>query len=135
MNDWAVMKKIIIYLAAAAVIVSLSVLQSCTKKIHINDVEMRGDTAYYSGKPFTGEIWTDNDADGYFDMADGILKKFTFYHHNGKVAISAVVNNGTKPQITIFDDGGNKISMAEFTSRYSDIWVNMLYLQVQLSNR
>lgn len=127
------MKGFILSLCALAVLLSLPV--SCTKKIHLDDVEMRGDTAFYNGKPFTGEVWTDNNADGFFAMDNGILKKFTFYHHNGKVAISAVVNSGKQPDITIFDDKGKKISMNDFMSRYSDIWVNMLYLQVQLNNR
>lgn len=107
------------------------VLAGCHKKIHINEVSFKGDTAYYQQKPFDGEVWTEDDETGFFKIEKGILKSLKFYHRNGKDAATMVLEDG-KSTAHFFDDEGKEISMSAFQTQYIDIWFNMAMVQGEL---
>ena len=120
------------YIAAVTVLLFLATLSACTRKIHTCDVSFRQDTAIYNGKPFSGEIWTDDDESGFFLTEEGQLKGLTFYHRNGKEAITMKRINDGAPEIKIYDDKGDSIDLVTFQQKYADIFINMAMVQGNL---
>ncbi len=110
-------------------------LVSCGKRIHIDEVSFRGDTAYYQEKPYTGEIWTEDEKTGCFRTENGNLQSLVFYHRNGKKAITMEVNEKGAPHTEILDDKGNPIDMISFQTKYMDIWIKMAMIQGELMTR
>lgn len=111
------------------------ILTSCGKRVHIEDVSFHDDTVCYQGKPYTGEIWTDDDKTGCFRTEKGNLKSLVFYHHNGKQAISMETSPQGAPHTEIFDDEGNPIDMISFQTKYMDIWIKMAMVQGELMTK
>ncbi len=116
----------------AAVMLSLS---ACGHKIHVSDVSFRGDSVCYQNKPFSGEIWTDDDKAGFFLTEQGVLKSLTFYHDNGKKAIVMTVNENGSPHTEIFDEQGSPIDFITFQRKYSALWVKIAKVQGQLLSK
>lgn len=123
------MKKLI---SLAVALIIATAFCACTKKIHTNEVTFRGDTAIYEGKPFSGEIWTDDDQSGFFLTEDGKLKGLTFYHRNGKEAISMKRIDEGAPDIEIVDENGDSIDLVTFQNKYADIFLKMAMVQGEL---
>lgn len=124
-------KKLGKLLPLVVLLLILSTFCGCGKKIHINEVTFSSDTAYYKEKPYTGEIWTDDDKSACFKTKDGCLQKATFFHHNGKEAISMEIKEKGAPKTSIYDEEGNTIDLPTFQKSYMDIWFNMIMIQGQ----
>lgn len=127
------MKRTIIQLILASTLVLA--MSACGHKIHVSDVSFRGDTVYYQSKPFSGEIWTDDDKAGYFLTEQGVLKSLTFYHDNGKKAIVMTVSEDGSPKTEIFDEQGSRIDFITFQRKYSALWVKIAQVQGQLLSK
>lgn len=110
-------------------------LAGCGKRIHINEVSFHGDTVYYQEKPYTGEIWTEDDKTGCFRTEEGNLRSLVFYHRNGKQAITMEVSEQGAPHTEIFDDKGEPIDMISFQTKYMDIWIKMAMIQGELMTK
>ena len=83
--------------------IAILMTSSCMKKIHTNEVSFKQDSVFFDKKPYTGEIWTEDDKTGCFNIDNGVLKSLKFYHDNGKEAISMDIKN-KKPITHIYDD-------------------------------
>lgn len=127
------MKRTFLQLILAAV--AVFAVTACGHKIHVNDVSFRGDTVYYQNKPFSGEIWTDDDKSGFFLTEQGVLKSLTFYHDNGKKAIIMTVNENGSPHTEIYDEQGTRIDFITFQRKYSALWIKIAQVQGQLLSK
>lgn len=107
-------------------------MTGCTRKIHVKDVTMKGDTAYYMNKPFNGQIWTADDRTGYFTTDNGVLTSLKFFHRNGKDAIDMKINEGGAPITKIYNENGDSIDLVKFQHDYMDIWLNIALVQGEL---
>ena len=119
------------------IIISLAMIMatSCTKKIHTNEVSFKKDSVYYDNKPFTGEIWTDDDKTGSFNTDNGVLKSLKFYHENGKEAISMEIKKNGKPDTHVYDDKGNSIDLVSFQQKYMDLWIKIALIQGEFMSK
>ncbi|WP_434503210.1 hypothetical protein [Prevotella sp.] len=119
------------------IIISLAIIMatSCTKKIHTNEVSFKKDSVYYDNKPFTGEIWTDDDKTGSFNTDNGVLKSLKFYHDNGKVAVAMEIKNNGKPETHVYDDKGNSTDLVSFQQKYTDLWIKIALVQGEFMSK
>lgn len=107
-------------------------LTACGKRVHIDEIAFRGDTAIYEDVPYTGDIWTEDESTGCFRTEAGILRSLTFYHRNGKEAITMQVSEQGAPHTEIFDEQGQPMDMMTFQTKYADIWIKMAMIQGEL---
>lgn len=105
---------------------------ACGKRVHIDEVSFHGDTVLYEGAPYTGEIWTEDESTGCFQTEHGLLRSLSFYHRNGRQAITMRVNEQGAPHTEIFDEQGEPIDMMTFQTKYADIWIKMAMIQGEL---
>lgn len=105
---------------------------ACGKRVHIDEISFRGDTVIYEGAPYTGDIWTEDESTGRFRTEMGILRSLTFYHRNGKEAITMQVSEQGAPHTEIFDEQGQPMDMMTFQTKYADIWIKMAMIQGEL---
>lgn len=105
---------------------------ACGKRVHIDEISFRGDTVIYEGAPYTGDIWTEDESTGRFRTERGILRSLTFYHRNGKEAITMQVSEQGAPHTEIFDEQGQPMDMMTFQTKYADIWIKMAMIQGEL---
>lgn len=116
----------------AFLMLALFTVISCTKRIHVEEVAMKADTAMYEGKPFTGEIWTADDRSGSFNTEEGILKSLKFFHENGNTAVEMTINEKGAPITKIYNEEGDSIDLMKFQREYTKIWVNIALTQGEL---
>ena len=93
---------------------------ACGKRVHIDEISFRGDTVIYEGAPYTGDIWTEDESTGRFRTEMGILRSLTFYHRNGKEAITMQVSEQGAPHTEIFDEQGQPMDMMTFQTKYAE---------------
>ncbi|HIZ69041.1 MAG TPA: hypothetical protein H9966_04025 [Candidatus Prevotella avicola] len=105
---------------------------ACGKRVHIDEISFRGDIVIYEGAPYTGDIWTEDESTGRFRTETGILRSLTFYHRNGKEAITMQVSEQGAPHTEIFDEQGQPMDMMTFQTKYADIWIKMAMIQGEL---
>jgi hypothetical protein len=110
-------------------------LASCTKRIHTNDVNLKSDTVFYENKPFTGEIWTEDNKTGSFNTDNGMLKSLKFYHENGKEAVSMIIKNNGKAETHIYDENGDSTDLVSFQQKYMDLWIKIALVQGEFMSK
>lgn len=113
----------------------LCLSNACTSKIHTNEVTFKKDIAYYNDKPFSGEIWTDDDKSGFFVTKDGKLKSLTFFHENGNTAINMTVKDSGAPVTQIYDEDGNTMDFVSFQQKYMKLFIKIAMVQGQFLNK
>jgi hypothetical protein len=117
------------------IFIAIIMATSCTKKIHTNEVSFKSDSVYYDNRPFTGEIWTEDDKTGCFDTDKGVLKSLKFYHENGKEAISMEIKNNGKAETHVYDDKGNSTDIVSFQQKYMDLWIKIALIQGEFMSK
>lgn len=135
------------YLISVITCLLLFLFSSCEKRINFRDIAFQDNKVCYEGKPFTGQIWTDDDSFGCFETEDGMMRSCTFYHDNGQVAIkmqipeekdSKGLENGDKntaPVTQIFDEKGNTMDLLSFQQKYMPLWIKIAMVQGELINK
>lgn len=113
----------------------LILLTACHKKIYTHDISFKGDTVVYQGRPYTGDIWTDDNTSGFFKTENGQLQELTFFHRNGKMAIHMKVSPQGAPHTEIFDDHGDSLDLVSFQQHYMDIYLKMAMVQGELMQK
>lgn len=114
--------------------IAILMTSSCMKKIHTNEVSFKQDSVFFDKKPYTGEIWTEDDKTGCFNIDNGVLKSLKFYHDNGKEAISMDIKN-KKPITYIYDDKGNATDIVSFQQKYMDLWIKIALVQGEFMSK
>jgi antitoxin component YwqK of YwqJK toxin-antitoxin module len=111
-------------------IIAILLFSACIKKVYQKEVKLKNGIIYYQNAPFTGEVWTDDDATGYIGVKNGKAKDFTYYHENGKEAIAISMKDSTQvPQAKYFDDEGKTINENQFKEKYTDLLIKILQTQ------
>ena len=114
--------------------IAILMTSSCMKKIHTNEVSFKQDSVFFDKKPYTGEIWTEDDKTGCFNIDNGVLKSLKFYHDNGKEAISMDIKN-KKPITNIYDYKGNATDIVSFQQKYMDLWIKIALVQGEFMSK
>ena len=114
--------------------IAILMTSSCMKKIHTNEVSFKQDSVFFDKKPYTGEIWTEDDKTGCFNIDNGVLKSLKFYHDNGKEAISMDIKN-KKPITHIYDDKGHATDIVSFQQKYMDLWIKIALVQGEFMSK
>ena len=104
----------------------LILLTACHKKIYTHDISFKGDTVIYQGRPYTGDIWTDDNTSGFFKTENGQLQD---------LAIHMKVSPQGAPHTEIFDDHGDSLDLVSFQQHYMDIYLKMAMVQGELMQK
>mgnify|MGYP007056203293 CR=1 FL=1 len=93
---------------------------SCSgdKKSNISEVVFADGTATVEGKPFTGEIWSDDNKTYCLETDNGVVTAFKIYHSNGT---AAYVMASPADTLEAFDETGNSIPLDTFIKRYESL--------------
>lgn len=81
----------------------------------ISQVEFGDSTVTLNGKPFSGEIWSDDKATYRLEADNGVVTSFTLYHANGT---PAYVMSSPADTLEAFDETGKAIPLDTFRLRY-----------------
>ena len=119
-------------IAIMAVIVALT---GCEKKRHVSEMTYKdgGDYAYLDGKPYTGDVWSDDDKTACFTYSNGELTVMTAYHDNGQVACTAGQQEGEGSKF--FDTDGNAMDETQFFKTYRSVIENVAEVAMQMKRR
>ena len=74
-------------------------------------------TAEKDGKPFTGEVWSEDGKSFVMNFKDGEPVNSVTYHRNGKEAIVAS-SDASNPEPKYYDEEGNEIDVDVFMEKY-----------------
>lgn len=117
------MKRIQKLLLAFCLMLPVIFLPSCNEKANFSDINIKilddaenGEDGIIlkDGKPFTGEVWSQDNATICIKIEDGVAKEMSFYHMNGKIAVYQIPYK----QYIYYDDEGNVISRDSFMDKY-----------------
>lgn len=105
------------------ILLALSVpvaLLSCSKEktSTISEVVFADGTATVDGKPFTGEIWSDDNKTYCLETDKGVVTGFKLYHSNGT---AAYVMASPADTLEAFDEAGKSIPLDTFIKRYESL--------------
>lgn len=105
-------RKLVIALALPVIVMS------CGSRIkHISDMEIRDSLIYADGKPYSGEIWSDDEHVYRLTAQDGVVVNCRLYHDNDSVAIE-ILNDSV---VTYYNDEGDELPEDTFKVRYKDV--------------
>ena len=99
-------------------LVSLLLLSCGDKKVTVSEVEFVDAKACVDGHPFSGEVWSDDNASWCLTAENGLLTTFTIYHGNGTPAYTMTSVADT---LQAFDETGAPISLDSFAVRYKPL--------------
>lgn len=110
-------------------------LTGCEKNMHISDMTFKdgGGYAFYKGKPYTGDVWSDDDKTACFTYKDGKLTVMTAFHDNGQVACTAGQKEGEGSKY--FDTEGNAIDEMTFFGTYRSVLESVAETASQMQRR
>ena len=108
------MKKFLLVLCVVALAACAGALGN--KRLHLNEVTIENDICLYQGKPFTGQVWTDDDKSACFEVEDGNMVRTTYYYKNGNKLYEASEENQT-----IYAPNGDEISETDIFD-YDEAW-------------
>ena len=87
------------------------------RMMHISDVTIQDSLMFADGKPYSGDIWSDDEHMYQLTTQDGVLVECRLYHDNDSVAIE-FLNDST---VTFYDDEGTVLPEDSFKVRYKDV--------------
>lgn len=108
------MKKFHLVLCIVALVACADALGN--KRVHQNEVILKNDICLYQGKPFTGQVWTDDDKSACLEVEDGNMVRMTYYYKNGNKLYEASEENET-----FYAPNGNEISETDILD-YDEAW-------------
>ena len=95
---------------------------SCGERLkHISDVEFRDSLIYVDDKPYSGEIWSDDEHLYRITAQDGVVVNCRIFHANDSVAIE-MLNDST---VTYYTEQGDTVPEDTFKVRYKDMGVKL----------
>ena len=120
MNKWG-------FLTAACVMLAFL---SCGKdRINVSAVQFSEEKVLVDGKPFTGEVWSDDGASYSLTADQGEVVAFTLYHNNGQVALSKASHSDST---LVYDEQGTPITVDTFATRYKELAAELPQLVKQI---
>jgi hypothetical protein len=103
---------------------------SCGKdRINVSAVQFSEDKVLVEGKPFTGDIWSDDGATYTLTADQGEVVAFTLYHSNGQVALSKASHADST---LVYDEQGTPITIDTFATRYKELSALLTQLVKQI---
>ena len=95
-------------------------VMSCgqANKTNVSAVQFSEDKVLVDGKPFTGEVWSDDGVTYRIVAEKGEMVSFTLYHDNGNVAFSQASHGDSA---MVCDEQGAPVSIDSFATRYKDL--------------
>lgn len=120
MNKWVI-------LTGACVVLAFL---SCGKnRINVSAVQFSEEKVLVDGKPFTGEIWSDDGATYSLTADQGEVVSFTLYHINGQVALCKASHIDST---LVYDEQGSPITVDTFATRYKELAAELPQLVKQI---
>ncbi|MBP5387772.1 MAG: hypothetical protein J6Y97_10365 [Prevotella sp.] len=96
-------------------------LVGCGKhSVTVSEVEFNDEKVYVDGHPFTGTVWSDDNATWQLTANEGTPTAVTFYHDGGTVAYSMESSSDTTDFRT-YDEEGTLIPIDTFVEHYKDL--------------
>ena len=105
-------RKLIFALALPVLIVACG-----EKKKHVGDVEFRDSLVYVDDKPYSGDVWSNDEHLYRITTQDGVVVNCQIYHANDSVAIE-ILNDST---VNYFTEQGDTLPEDSFKVRYKDM--------------
>jgi len=97
------------------------VLVGCGKhSVTVSEVEFNDEKVYVDGHPFTGTVWSDDNATWQLTTTEGIPTAVTFYHNGGAVAYS-MESSADTTDLRTYDEEGTLIPIDSFVVRYKSL--------------
>lgn len=94
-------------------------LSSChERRTTLSEVQLADTLILEGGKPFSGELWSDDDSTWCLTAKDGRPIAFTLYHPNGTTAF---VMQSPADTLQAFDETGETISIDSFAVNYKQL--------------
>ena len=98
------------------------VVMSCGSRMkHISDMEIRDSMIYADGKPYSGDVWSDDEHVYRLTAREGVVVSCLFYHDNDSVAIE-ILNDSI---VTYYDDEGEVLPEDTFKVRYKEVCASL----------
>ena len=96
----------------------LFVISCGESKTNVSGVEFSDGKALVAGKPFTGEVWSDDGSTYRMDAAEGEIVSLTLYHPNGNIAFSKPAHADSA---LFYDEQGTRLPLDSFATRYEEL--------------
>ena len=99
------------------VCVSALIMLSCNSDTKATMSTVRIDKTCISmdGKPFSGEVWSDDNKTYCLQVENGSLVSYTLYHPNGQPAVTITTS---EPSTQFYDESGKALPLDSFISHY-----------------
>ena len=95
------------------------VVSAChDQRTTLSEVQLTDTLILEGGKPFSGELWSDDDSTWCLTAKNGNPIAFTLYHPNGKPAF---VMQSPADTLQAFDETGEAISIDSFAVNYQQL--------------
>lgn len=97
-----------------------------------SQVEFIDEQVFANGKPFTGEVWSDDHHTWQLCADEGVVTSFTLYHAEGQTAFTM---QSAADTLTAFDEQGANIPIDTFAIRYKELAKQIPQLLNSISER
>ena len=84
----------------------------------MHEIAMDKESILKNGEPYTGEVWSDDGKSFCLTTRNGELTRFVMYHLNGR---EAVCIDNLDDEMTVYDEGGETISIDSFATQYKEL--------------